>query len=200
MNHKGFTLTEVLTVIIILAVLATMAIPMYDKAIERSHIAEARAVLKQMLESKLRTLDSMDKQFFLDGNRSPLFGTRQLDMNMKCLTHANDQRVPENLDPWQCQTKDFRYTLLPTETSLPDGVSLLAGDGTVTHGDQGFEEYYSLAVCAARCGGEHSGTSFLYLGGLTSNREKMFCHGNTREDCEIYGMSSVGNAHWCDCN
>jgi len=193
MNHKGFTLTEVLTVIIILAVLATMAIPMYDKAIERSHIAEAHAVLRQMLESKQRTLNSMNKPFYTE-NDTPLFGIGQLDMSINCSRGGGGGES-------FCQTKDFRYTLLPTVNSLPKGISLLTDEGgTVTPGDEGFENYSSLAVCAARCGGEHSGTSFLYLGGLTASREKMFCHGNTREDCEIYGMASVGNDHWCNCN
>ena len=69
MKRRGFTLVEILTVIMILAVLAAIAVPSYEKAIERSHVAEARAVLKQMLESKLRTLDSMGRTSYTEGSR-----------------------------------------------------------------------------------------------------------------------------------
>ena len=59
MHKQGFTLIELLVVVLVVAVLAAMAMPMYQKAIEKSHMAEARNVLKAMLESKLRTLATM---------------------------------------------------------------------------------------------------------------------------------------------
>ena len=168
MNHKGFTLVEVLTVIIIMAVLATLAIPMYDKAVERSHVAEAQAVLKQMQESKMRLLDSMGKTSFTEGeDETPLFGIRQLDMNMKC---RNDVA---GLNAWECQTKDFRYTLLPiyvAGSSLPRTVGVLTeGGASIAADSDDAKPYFQLAVCAARCGGDYHNTSFLYLGNASRN-------------------------------
>lgn len=45
--NKGFTLVEILVAVMITAILITMAVPIYDKTIEKSRISEARVVLKQ---------------------------------------------------------------------------------------------------------------------------------------------------------
>ena len=198
MKQKGFTLVEVLTVIIIIAVLATMAIPMYEKAIERSHIAEARTVLKQMLESKLRTLALMNKNFYVEDN-VPLFGIKQLDLNLRCPVAGGGNNV-------FCQTKDFRYTLLPSQApsgkTVPKGVSFLVEDGTI-NSNASWEEiapYFQVAVCAARCGGDYGNTSFLYVGELTTSLEKMFCSSTDAKNCQIYGMEQSDAGPWCNCD
>ena len=54
MNSKGFTLIEILIVIIILAVLAGLAIPMYRGTVEKARKAEALSVLSSMRQSELR--------------------------------------------------------------------------------------------------------------------------------------------------
>lgn len=194
MKRRGFTLVEILTVIMILAVLAAIAVPSYEKAIERSHIAEARTVLKQMLESKLRTLDSMGRTSFTEGaSYTAVFGVGQLDMSLKCPEGGGGTNIT-------CQTKDFRYTLLPNRgVALPSGVKLLNQNGEECNGANECFQSYNLAVCAARCGGEYHNTSFLYLGELTTSPEKMFCYG-TREACNLYGMNSNGNGAWCTCD
>ena len=53
-NVKGFTLLELLIVIVILGVLAGLAIPMYQAQIERSRGQEARNALMATRESALR--------------------------------------------------------------------------------------------------------------------------------------------------
>ena len=64
MHKRGFTLIELLTVVLVVAVLVAMATPMYEKAIEKSHMAEARNMLKVILESKLRTLQTMEMDHY----------------------------------------------------------------------------------------------------------------------------------------
>ena len=51
MNKNGFTLVEVLTVVVIIGVLTSMALPMYTRAIERSRATEAMADIKAMNDS-----------------------------------------------------------------------------------------------------------------------------------------------------
>ena len=46
MKVKGFTLIEVLTTVVIIGVLASIAMPMYMRAVERSRATEAMAAVK----------------------------------------------------------------------------------------------------------------------------------------------------------
>ncbi len=48
MNKNGFTLVEVLTVVVIIGILTSMALPMYTRAIERSRATEAMASIKAL--------------------------------------------------------------------------------------------------------------------------------------------------------
>lgn len=47
---KAFTLIELLVVVLIIGILAAIVVPMYEKAVERSRIAEAITTLKYMHE------------------------------------------------------------------------------------------------------------------------------------------------------
>ncbi len=96
LGRGGFTLMEILVSVIILTILITIAVPMYDRAIEKSRMAEVSAMLKRISEAKLRTMDSMD---MLNFNNS--FNLSMLDVD-----------VPVS--------KDFTYGLYPS--SFPNAV------------------------------------------------------------------------------
>ena len=53
-NAKGFTLLEILVVVVILATLAGLATPMYTKSLDSSKRAEAVAVLGSVRSSEVR--------------------------------------------------------------------------------------------------------------------------------------------------
>ena len=100
MQKRGFTLIELLTVVLVVAVLAAMAVPMYEKAIERSHMAEARNMLKLLLESKLRTLDTMGIDHYGSSN---VTYTKERDLSacndpfppVWCLAHVGKLHVSQ---------------------------------------------------------------------------------------------------------
>ena len=52
--RQGFTLLELLMVVIILGILATLAVPQYIKQVERSRMSEAVSMLGQIRNSEIR--------------------------------------------------------------------------------------------------------------------------------------------------
>ena len=52
MNKKGFTLMELLIVVVIIGILTSIALPMYKKAVERSRASDALTTLKAVAQSE----------------------------------------------------------------------------------------------------------------------------------------------------
>lgn len=55
---KGFTLIEMLVVVLIIGVLAAVAVPQYESAIEKSRVAEALVVMKSLVDAEQRYLQA----------------------------------------------------------------------------------------------------------------------------------------------
>jgi len=183
MSKKGFTLVELLTAIIITGVLVAMAVPMYEKTIEKSRMAEVRVRLSKLFDSKIRVMTDMSMYTY----NSNLLKAENLDISFPC--------VGTNGTAVECtgitfSTKDFSYSLNPSG-NLPDGVKLRTNSGVANS--------VSSAVCAKRLKGENAGTVFLYLGDLSTDESKRFyCNdGTSSGGCERLGMTSVGTKSWC---
>lgn len=68
MTRKGFTLVELIVVVIIIGVLATLAIPQYNKAVEKSKAAKAKYVISLIIQAEGQYKDDYDDYIF--GNLS----------------------------------------------------------------------------------------------------------------------------------
>ena len=177
MNKKGFTLVELLTVVIIMGILAAMAVPMYEKSMERSRMAEVRSQLSTLLDAKLRAMDDRNLSAFNDN-----FGVKELDVGFD-VTCANTACT-------KFYTKNFTFTLKPAVSS---GITLRSSNIT------GMSQSVVNGVCATRRTGENTGVAFLYLGELAQNPNQAFlCYNNNVSDgCANYGMTSTGSTAWC---
>jgi len=161
---KGFTMPEILVAVLIVTILVTMAVPMYERAVEKSRIAEVSATLKRMSESKLRVMDDRNMADYSSGDLS----LSQLDSSIK-------------------NTSDFSYRLYPE--SFPNAVCavrlqgdnrgtsfLYLGETAAQYCDDSSATQYSSSVCEA----------YRSLG------RKLFCKNATGVDsCDAYSMDHV---------
>ncbi len=76
-GNKGFTLMEVLIVIVIIAVLAGLAVPIYTATVEKSRRAEALATLGAIRQSEMRYFSQFSS--YTDGTSGGTLTTGPLD-------------------------------------------------------------------------------------------------------------------------
>lgn len=83
-RKAGFTLVETLVTVMIVVVLVTISVPMYERAVKKSRLAEVSAELKKIGDSKLRTMDARGITTF----SSTSFGFDALDVKSKTSSSA----------------------------------------------------------------------------------------------------------------
>ncbi len=170
--QKGFTLIEILIAIMIMIVLVTIAVPMYERAVEKSRVTDARTTLKRIYDAKRQVMDAMQMQ---DAN-APLeyaptqFGFENLGFSLDCPLGTTTQ----NNHIVSCSTRDFVFFMQPA-ANQPN------------------------AVCAVRRTGDYAGVNFIYRGEETNVvTDKFNCqNGNVADGCDVYGMASVGQNAFC---
>ena len=160
-SQKGFTLLEILVSVLIVIVLATIAVPLYDRAIEKSSLAEVSVTLKRIGESKLRIMDNRD------------------------ITRYNDQFDLGQLDVQYPTSRDFTYSLFPEK--FPNAVCAVRNKGS----NQGTMFLFLGDTASEYCSCPTNDANYNVCAGYCSTGSTLFCQnavGTT--SCASYGMDS----------
>lgn len=89
---KGFTLIELLVVVLIIGILSAVALPQYEKAVEKSRMAEARSTLKSL---------STAHEVFMLANGAAAGGVEELDLAFTTEDGATASGGEFNTKNWQ---------------------------------------------------------------------------------------------------
>ena len=111
MNKAGFTLMELLIVVIMIGVLTSLAMPQYRKAMDRSKAAEPMEVLPALFEARERWVIENGCNWASSALVCPdseSVTLRKLDTEFPYKTIAADGR--------SFTTKNFTYYLTPSQT------------------------------------------------------------------------------------
>ena len=78
--RKGFTLAELLTVVLIVSVLMGVGLPQYRKAVDRARVAEAEGMLRSIYDSSERLAGEFGYRNYVALARSRGFSFNRFDM------------------------------------------------------------------------------------------------------------------------
>ena len=125
LNHHGFTLVEILTAVIIVSILTVMAMPLYEKTVERSRLAEARTIMNRLHAAKLAAMDNMDCDNYDYDESCP-----HLEHLRVAFKNANGTSTTGRT----FRTEAFQYSLGGASDTYPNGICAkrLGGDNSGT--------------------------------------------------------------------
>lgn len=66
MNKKGFTLVELLAVVLIVAILSGVALPQYRKVVEKARLSEAESMMRMIYDSSERLAGEFGYRNFVE--------------------------------------------------------------------------------------------------------------------------------------
>ena len=136
---KGFTLMELMVVIIIIGILAAVALPQYQKSVEKSRSAEAVTLGKIIIDAQNRSLDAFPND--------SVARRGALDVQLSGGTWNTN-----TADANEYTTKDFKYTLGPTGVTIDRQGGSMAYTLFMGNYESQTANYCTGEICAAMKG------------------------------------------------
>lgn len=131
-RKAGFTLLEILVVVLIMGILSSIAVPNYRRAVERTRVAEAQTMLRAIYDSRERVAWERQYDSYSAIPRAYRFGFDKLDMTAKGAYSGENKTV--------LTTPNFEYNLAPANLAAVTAKAI-KGDyagATVTFNGQKF--------------------------------------------------------------
>lgn len=91
---KGFTLVELLAVVLIMAILTAIALPQYRRSVERARVAEALQMLPAIFDARERLMTERGWNF--SSSSLPPISFSKLDIDMKGKKDGDTKMLTEN--------------------------------------------------------------------------------------------------------
>ncbi len=121
---RGFTLIELLVVVLIIGILAAVAVPQYQKAVVKSHLARLKSIVHGIVVAQ-------ENYYLANGKYTKSFD--DLDVSLTCKAGS-----PNN----QCLLKGYYCTISNTEQAY-----VVCWDGEV---HLGYQVYYAYSKSTPR--------------------------------------------------
>ena len=160
---KGFTLVELLTVVLIVAILSGVALPQYRKAVEKSKVAEAQNMLRVLYDSSERLAGEFGYRSYpallAAKSYSTSYGISRLDM------------FDESALPKSCKLSTDKMVLTCPNFSYKVNVS----NGTKNY------------VVAKKLKSPNTGTLIVF----DRDDNKIYCQSSSEDACDVYGLDRI---------
>lgn len=136
LNKKGFTLIEMLVVVLIIGILAAVALPQYFKAVEKSRATEALSIMGSLAAA-------MERARLVSSSNTYPESLNSLDIEF-----ADVSGNPVTGDSWSTNN----FTIKVDGTSTDDGVVTASRNGTAGSGYTLTRYYYTGKVTCSATG------------------------------------------------
>lgn len=168
-NRKGFTLVELLAVVLIIGALTAVALPQYTKVVERAKVTEAISLLRSIYDSSERLAGDFGYKTY-----------SQLVSSMSSTNAANysfarfDMFDADNM-PRGCAIND--------KTTLYCGCTSISGSSWTASCKFAYK-ITSNYVLAKKNNGKYTGTII----GLNKANTSIYCKSADSNACDMFGL------------